>query len=353
MNQRENLLSLLKREGFEYIPPQFSLCPHLVDVFRQKTGESRPYEGYFAMPWSSIPDIVLPDTTGNFLPWYGKLKKGTYIDVWGVAHEPGSAAAMHMTRMIHPLKGVDDLGKIKDFPFPSFAKGNSTGQEAVVCTIHKDGLAAVGWMQMTIWETAWYIRGMEDLMVDMMEDDPAAAFILDRITEEAVTRVQSYVKAGADIVYLGDDIGMQHSIMMNIELYRKWLKPRLKTVIDAAKKLNPDVIIMYHSCGYVTPFIDDLIEAGVNVLNPIQPESMDYREIVNGYKNRLSFHGCIGTQTVMPFGSPAEVKALVKDCLDISLPTGGMLPAPTHLLEPEVPWENIVAYVEACREYRV
>jgi uroporphyrinogen decarboxylase len=192
---------------------------------------------------------------------------------------------------------------------------------------------------------------MEDLMMDMQGDEPAASFILDKITEEAVIRARSFVSAGADIIYLGDDIGMQRSIMMNLDLYRTWLKPRLKTVIDAAKKLNSDIIIMYHSCGYVTPFIEDLIEAGVDVLNPIQPESMNYREIVSAYGDRLSFHGCIGTQTLMPFGSPSEVKIAVRECLDTMGPKGGMMVAPTHVLEPEVPWENIIAYVEACREY--
>jgi uroporphyrinogen decarboxylase len=351
MNQRENLLSLLRREGFEYIPPEFRLCPHLVDVYRQKTGQDKPYTEYFEMPWRSIPDIEMPDNTKGFLPWYDHLKEGTYIDVWGVAHELGSATAMHMTRMIHPLKGIEDFEKIKEFPFPGFGNGSNTRQKSVAESIHKNGLVAIGSMQMTIWETAWYIRGMEDLMMDMVGDEPAASFILDKITEEAVIRAQSFVSAGADIIYLGDDIGMQHSAMMNLDLYRKWLKPRLKTVIDAVKKLNPCIIIMYHSCGYVTPFIEDLIEAGVDVLNPIQPESMDYHEIISKYKSRLSFHGCIGTQSVMPFSSPTEVKAVVKECLNTTGSAGGLLPAPTHLLEPEVPWENIIAYVEACREY--
>jgi uroporphyrinogen decarboxylase len=352
MNQRENLLSLLRREGFEYVPPQFGLCPHLAGVYRQKTGQNRAYEEYFEMPWAGVPDIKMPDAAKDFLPWYDNLKAGTHIDVWGVAHEPGSAAAMHMTRMIHPLKGIEDFERIKEYPFPSFANGTGAEQEAAVRDIHGKGLAALGMMQMTIWETAWYIRGMEDLMMDMMGDEPAASFILDRITGEAITRAQSYARAGADIVYLGDDIGMQRSIMMNADLYRAWLKPRLKTVIDAARRINPNIIIMYHSCGYVTPFINDLIEAGVDVLNPVQPESMDYHEIIGEYKDRLSFHGCVGTQTVMPFSSPAEVKAVVKDCLNTAGPAGGLLPAPTHLLEPEVPWENIIAYVEACREYK-
>jgi uroporphyrinogen decarboxylase len=353
MNQRENLLSLLRRTGYEFIPCQFSLTPHLVNVFHEKTGYSGFYGDYFDMPWRDIPDIKVPDNTGQFLSWYPlPLKEGTKIDDWGIAHEPGSAEAKHMTRMLHPLQGIEDFEKIRGYPFPKFEEGDGTDQRLSVEELHKRGLVAVGNMQMTIWETAWYLRSMEDLMMNMMTGEPAAAFILDKVAEQAVIRALSYTKAGADILYLGDDIGMQSRIMMSVELYRTWLKPRLKRVIDAAKALNPDLIVIYHSCGYVLPFIDDLIDAGVDVLNPIQTESMDYREVVAVFGDRLSFHGCIGTQRLMPFGTPAEVRAAVKECLDSMGSRGGMMVAPTHILEPEVPWENILAYVDACRAYR-
>jgi uroporphyrinogen decarboxylase len=305
------------------------------------------------MPWRNIPDIRVPDNTGQFLSWYPfPLKDGTKIDDWGIAHEPGSAEAKHMTRMLHPLRGIGDFEKIKDYPFPKFEEGDGTSQRSSVEEFHKRGLAAVGNMQMTIWETAWYLRSMEDLMTDMMTGEPAAAFILDKVTEQAIIRASSYTKAGVDILYLGDDIGMQSRIMMSVELYQTWLKPRLKRVIDAAKALNPDLIVIYHSCGYIFPFIDKLIDAGVDVLNPIQTESMDYREVVAVFGDRLSFHGCIGTQRLMPFGTPDEVRAAVKECLDSMGPRGGMMVAPTHILEPEVPWENILAYAEACRAYK-
>jgi uroporphyrinogen decarboxylase len=353
VNHRENLMSLLRREGFSYIPPTFSLTPHLVDVYRERTGSSLPYEEYFDMPWRDIPDINPPDNSKTFLSWFpNPLKKGARIDSWGVAHEPGSADAMHMTRMIHPLRGVDDFEKIKSYPFPRFDKGDRSHQKSIVDDIHRKGFAAMGGMQCTIWETAWYIRSMEDLMMDMLGEEPAASFILDAVTEQAIIRAESYARAGADLIYLGDDIGMQSRIMMSRELYRTWLKPRLKKVIRAVKNINPKILILYHSCGYVLPFIEDLIEAGVDVLNPIQAESMDFREVVAAYGSRLSFHGCIGTQTVMPFGTPAEVKAAVRECLDSMGSKGGMLVSPTHVLEPEVPWENILAYVEACREYK-
>ncbi len=112
------------------------------------------------------------------------------------------------------------------------------------------------------------------------------------------------------------------------------------------------MIVFYHSCGFIEPLIPHLIDAGVDVLNPIQSECMDFGEIYEKYGDRISFHGTIGTQTVMPHGTPEEVIAEVHKNLDIAGPKGGLMVAPTHLLEPEVPFENVLAYVEACRTYQ-
>ena len=167
----------------------------------------------------------------------------------------------------------------------------------------------------------------------------------------SIRRASLYAAAGADILFLGDDIGMQQSIMMSEGMYTTWIKPRLKRVIDAAKAIKPDIIVFYHSCGYIEPFIPHLIEVGVDVLNPVQPECMDVEKILKEYGDRLSFHGTIGTQSVMPFGTPQEVRDNVKRNLDLAGDKGGLFVAPSHLLEPEVPWENIKAYVDACRNY--
>ena len=196
------------------------------------------------------------------------------------------------------------------------------------------------------------MRGMENLLCDMMSEDPMAEVLLDRVTDIAVQRAVSYAKAGADGIFLGDDIGMQHTIMMGKELYSEWLKPRLKRVIDAAKAVNPELLIFYHSCGHVTELIPQLIEAGVEVLNPVQPECMDFAKIHAEYGDRLSFHGTIGTQSVMPFGTPEEVRKKVFENLDIAGKKGGLYACPTHMLEPEVPLENVIAYIRACMEYR-
>lgn len=354
MTARENLLSLFRREGYSRAPVEFSLCPSLEETYRRETGSDLPYADYFEMPWRNVADIVVPHRPEAFLPWYSDapLAPGAEVDIWGVGHEKGSAAAVHMTRMRHPLAGVDELEAMRAYPFPDFAQGDASAQRPQVEAIHARGLAAVGNMQCTIWETAWYMRGMEDLMVDMLDDSPLATFLLDKVTALSTLRAQSFARAGVDLLYLGDDIGTQRGPMMSLPLYRQWIWPRLKAVIDAAKAVNPRLLVIYHSCGMVTAFIDDLIAAGVDVLNPIQSECMDFREIVARYGDRLSFHGCLGTQTIFPFGTPQEVRDATWACLDACGPRGGMLAAPTHLLEPEVPWENIMAYVQACRAYK-
>lgn len=354
MTQQENLLRLLRREGFEWIPPQFYLCPSLEQEFHQRTGYAGDYEDYYGFAWRNISNLQPVSHSPEPYAAYHALEKmneGTYIDTWGVAHEP-TPSSMHMTKMYCPLCNAESLEELQAYPYPDFVHAQQPPrQKQEVEALHAKGLAAVGNMQCTIWETAWYLRGMEPLMMDMMCDDEMAEYLLDRVTMENTARAQAFARAGVDILYLGDDIGMQKSIMMSEELYCKWLKPRLRGLIAAAKQIKPDLIVVYHSCGFVTPFIPHLIEAGVDVLNPIQSECMDFTEIVKEYGSRISFHGTIGTQTTMPFGTPKEVYETTQRNLDICGNRGGLLVAPTHLLEPEVPFENIEAYVQACRDY--
>jgi uroporphyrinogen decarboxylase len=125
----------------------------------------------------------------------------------------------------------------------------------------------------------------------------------------------------------------------------------MEICIREAKAVKPDLIAIYHSDGVIYDIVDDLIGIGVDVLNPVQPECMDFREIHDKYGEVLSFHGTIGTQSVMPFGTPEEVRRKVFENLDIAGKKGGLYVCPTHLLEPEVPVENVVAYIQACADY--
>ncbi len=230
MNKKENLIAIIKKQGFEEIPVVFSLCPSLVETFKEKTQSKDTCGDYFDMPWSNIDDLRLIDhDTEKYRSYYNfELKEGTNIDNWGVAHEPGSEAAMHMTYMRHPMKDLISMEELAAYPFPDFTKADASHQKAQCDAIHAKGLAAMGDMQCTIWELSWYLRSMEQLMMDMMTDPDKAAYIIDRVTDISIIRATSYVNAGADMLFFGDDIGMQRSIMMSEDMYMTWFKPKLK-----------------------------------------------------------------------------------------------------------------------------
>ena len=351
-NKRENLLSLLRREGYEYLSPEFNLCPSLEEEYKKQTGSDLYYKDYFDMPWKDIDGFYYKPTADEktFRSFYTvELKEGTQIDACGVAHEPGSEAAKHMTYMRNPMKDFTSIEQFQSYPYPFIDENEFDSVKKQIADIHASGLASVGNMQTTIWETAWYMRGMNELMIDMMTDDELSNYHFDRITNIALKKAGLLAKAGVDIIFLGDDIGMQHSIMMSKELYSEHIKYRLKKIIDKIREIKPDTIVFYHSCGYVEPFIPDLIEAGIDVLNPVQPECMDFEKIFSEYKGALSFHGTLGTQSTMPFGTPEDVRNVVRRNLKTAGEKGGLFIAPTHLLEPEVPWENIMAYVDELK----
>ena len=356
LSPRDNLLSLYRRQGYECAPVEISLCPAQEKMFTEKTGRpAREIADHYGFPFRGVQGLRTVRADKNeFLRYYPDgLKPGTYITDWGVAHEPGSSeASRHFTRMRHPLAGDITMDDLKAYPFPRIVGGNEADQRQQAEQIKARGLAAYGQMSCTVWETAWYARGMEDLMVDMAQGDERAAFLLDTVTALSEARAVAFARAGVDVLHLGDDIGMQRAPMMGLTLYREYLKPRLARVLRAAREIKPDILVKYHSCGFVEPFIEDLIEVGVDILNPVQPECMPFAEIYAKYGDRLSFNGTLGTQSTMPFGTPEDVRRVVRENLDLAGARGGLFVCPTHVVEPEVPWENIDAYFEACGEYR-
>jgi len=204
---------------------------------------------------------------------------------------------------------------------------------------------------MTIFEVAWYMRSMELLLMDFVDNPEFADTLLDRITAKREAQAALYTELGVDLICLGDDVGTQQGMLMSLPMWRRWLKPRLARVIAAAKRVRPDVLINYHSDGNMGAVIPELIEIGVDILNPVQPECLDPIELKRSYGERLSFWGTIGIQHTLPFGTPQEVREEVRTRIETVGAGGGLLIGPTHIVEPEVPLENIVAMVEAVKEY--
>ncbi len=191
---------------------------------------------------------------------------------------------------------------------------------------------------------------MEQFLEDMILYPTFAESLLDILTELGCVMARDFVRAGVDLLVTGDDVAMQHTMMFSPKLWRRMLKPRLARVIRAAKSVNPDIFIYYHSDGKIDPIVPELIEVGVDVLNPVQPECLDPVEVKKKWGQDLSFWGTIGTQTTLPFGTPDEVRQVVRTRKHEIGTGGGLVLAPTHVIEPDVPYENILAFFEAANE---
>jgi len=349
MTDRENALSLFRRTGYERVPFDFNLCDSQIEQYKKNTGSELPYEDYFDFPLRRFGDLP-PVDPNNYLKYYSEsVHPDSNFTSFGIAREPGGEGSYHFFRMRHPMADFDSVEQILEYPFPVLPDNITDILKEQADAIHQKGKASVGRMSCTVWETAWSLRGMENLMVDMMTESPLAEALLDKLTAFSCERATNFARAGVDIIHLGDDVGTQRSLLMSEEMYCAWLKQRIKKVIDTARAIRPDILIYYHSCGYIAPLIKHLIDAGIDILDPVQPESMDFAEIHADFGDRLSFNGTLGTQTTLPFGTPAEIKELIWKNLDIAGENGGLLPCPTHTIEPEVPWENIMAYIETCK----
>jgi uroporphyrinogen decarboxylase len=350
LSPRDNLLKAARRQGFEWIPLDILLCESQEKAFLEKF-DGADYFDWFGVDFRWVTLMEHQGfSDGRALYKREVLPADTEIDVLGVGHSKGSEAAFHMTRMHHPLQGCESIDEIAAYPLPSFTRLENQPLFERVEQLHRQGLAAMCAMQMTIWEAAWYIRSMPDLLMDMMLGDEKATLLLDKITDYAIRRARLYAEAGVDIISTGDDVGMQSGPMMSVELWEQWIKPRFKSVVDAAREINPEVLIFYHSCGDATAFIDGLIDCGVDILNPIQPECMNFNEVHQKYGDRLSFWGTLGTQQLLPFGTPDEVREVTLDRIRMAGDKGGLILGPTHLVEPEVPFENLAAMKSAIRE---
>jgi len=347
MTPRERVWTALGRRVPDRVPKTAGFTPAVQEAFRQATGAGDPAV-YFGWEVRGV-GFGGPQALPDFGAYFAELPPGTPFTEYGVAHVPGSFH--HFTRLRHPLQQSTGLADLETYPWPDFTPAHRhVHLEADVAALHEAGSYVQGGVG-HIFEDAWQITSMPKLLTDFVQAPEQAAYVLDRITEDRVFMARRLAEAGCDGLSTGDDVGMQDRMMMSPATWRQWFKPRWARVFRAAKEVNPDLQIMYHSDGAIEPIIPDLIEIGLDVLNPVQPECMDPAALKRQYGDRLAFWGTIGTQTTMPFGTPEEVRRVVRERIETVGAGGGLLVAPTHVLEPDVPWENIVAFLAAVEEY--
>jgi uroporphyrinogen decarboxylase len=233
-------------------------------------------------------------------------------------------------------------------PVPAEADVAAAAEETAA--LQGRGLAVCGAYLVGIYETAKDWIGDAPTMTGPYDDPAGFAALLDRITEWKMATYGAHVRAGVDIVWIGDDLGTQRSLVMSPAMYREWYRPRHQRLVDHLHALRPEVKIAFHCCGHVTPLIPDLIEIGIDLLEAVQAEAMDLGYLKREFGRDLTFWGGIGAQSVLP-GGPEQVRAGVRETLGIMAPGGGYIAAPCHTLTEEVPWENVLAFHEAVREY--
>ena len=199
----------------------------------------------------------------------------------------------------------------------------------------------------SLFERAWTLRGMENLLMDFHDHPGFVRDLLDTIADWNITQVEEALKYDIDAVYFGDDWGQQRGLLMGPVLWRRFLRPVLERMYGAVREAGKFVII--HSCGDVDELFDDLVAIGVNCFNPFQPEVMDTASLLRKYRGRLAFFGGLSTQRTLPYGTPEEVRLETERLIGLGR-DGGYILSPAHAVEGDVPLENMLAFIGAAKE---
>jgi uroporphyrinogen decarboxylase len=210
----------------------------------------------------------------------------------------------------------------------------------------QDGVFLVS-LGFSLFERAWTLAGMENVLMAMLADKNFVNTLLDRILRFNLTVIENACSRNIDIFRFGDDWGQQRGLLMGPALWREFIKPRFKEMCELVKSKGK--FVMLHCCGKVDEIFPDLIDCGLDIFNPFQPEVMDVFEMKAKFGGKMSFYGGISIQRTLPFGTPAQVKDEVKKLLDVVGANGGYIASPSHDIPADAKPENIAAMIEVLR----
>jgi len=355
MKHRDRVAMALGHEAPDGCAMQISFTPEFAARLRkglgdQSTAEHNPHGGGnpYDLEMKLDQDMLLTS-----VGWANSYYQGNrdYVDEWGIAWRPVEYTTPYGTGYyteFHspPLADDEAISRYRP-PDPNRPELYTEAERLV--REHGAEYWIVGVTVTTIFETAWALRGLDALMTDLVVDRDRAEAVLDIPYRYHLAAARRLVELGVDMIWVGDDVGMQNAMMISPALWRQVFKPRWAEFFATLKGINPRLKIAYHSDGMIEPIIPDLIEVGLDVLNPVQPASMDPAALKRQYGKSLCFWGTIDEQRTLPFGTPEDVRREVRERLQTVGENGGLIVGPTHHVQLDTPLENFWAMVEAIR----
>jgi uroporphyrinogen decarboxylase len=345
----------LNHEVPDRCPMQISFTPEFADRLRedmklQGRAIHNPHGGGNTYELErALGEDMLLTSVGWANSYY--LDDQPYVDEWGIGwtvhpYETPFGTGHYTEIVSHPLADDEAINQYQP-PDPNRPALYEDAEQVI--RDFRNEYWIVGVTVTTIFETAWALRGLEQMLIDMVLNPDLAEQFLDIPYQYHLTAAKKLVAMGVDMIWTGDDVGSQREMLISPKMWRRYLKPRMAQFIAELKAINPSVKVAYHSDGDVSRIIPDLIEIGLDVLNPIQPASMDPAEVKKKYGGQLSFWGTIDEQHTLPFGSPADVEGEVLDRLKTVGQGGGLILAPTHHVQLDTPMENFRAMVNTIQ----
>ncbi len=333
MTKRECTRNAIRHKQTAYVPHNIDL----VDEYKLKVKQQL-----------GIAPQDLDDYMGNHIQKCD-LFSGSYVDDEIYRDEYG---------VIWDRSGLDkDIGIIRNqilpdcslenFSIPAFDE-EKINQKCI--SFLNDGKDRFKFAKMStaLFERAWSLRGFENFLMDLMEEEDFVQELLEQITERNVQILEIALKHDFDGIYFGDDYGQQTGMLMSPNTWRRLVKPQLKKLFAVAKKYNK--VVALHSCGNIYPILGDLIDIGLDVYQTVQPEIYDLANLKREFGQDLTFYGTISVQHDLPFCTPAQLKDIIRRTRDIMGQGGGFIVAPTHRVSVDTPIENFAAMVEVFNE---
>jgi uroporphyrinogen decarboxylase len=353
MNSKERVLRAFAHQEPDRVPINYSANPGI-------DGRLKAHYGLAPDDHEGLCQALGVDFRSVRAPYVGpRLHKelpGVSVDpLWGIhrryiEHESGA----YWDYCDFPLRDADEE-KVAAWPMPS-PDDYDYGGVAEACRRYGEyavnGAAGYG----DIINGNGFLRGMEQVLIDLIVDDPAGLLLADRRMEilfEVTRRTVEAAQGGIDFLWLGEDLGTQIGPTISPELFRKHIRPRYQAFCDLAKAY--DLPVMIHCCGSSSWAFEDFIDMGIQVVDTLQPEAKDMAPayLKERWGDRLAFHGCISTAGPVAYGSLQDVIDYCRETLEIMMPGGGYCFAPTHQLQDNSPTENVVAMYETAQKYGV